>query len=160
MSILERKIDALMRFCAAETDEERSAAQADIQKIIKGQPAGTQAVTEAGDEFTIRRVLLELGVPDYLLGYDYLITAISAVAGKPDMAKGISKRLYPLVAKAHHTTAPRVERAIRHAVEVAWDRGDLGVLCKYFGNTADPMKGKSTNKEFIVRIASVIRIGV
>lgn len=160
MSIIEKKIDAMLRFCAAETDEARAEALADIRELMQKQSTKNQTAAETNEDVTIRHILLELGVPDHLLGYDYLVTGIAITASNPDVVKGITKNLYPQICKIHHTTVPKVERTIRHAIEVAWDRGDPDVLRKHFGNIASPLKGKTTNKEFIARIANTIRTGV
>lgn len=159
MSILELKVDALMRFCAAETEDARSEARNDILKIMQNQPAETPAGAEQNESAMIRRMMLELGVPDYLLGYDYLVTGIAIATRDPSVTKGIAKNLYTQICKIHHTTVAKVERSIRHAIEVAWDRGDPDVIHKLFGNIASPLKGKATNKEFIVRMANAIRTG-
>lgn len=160
MSILEKKIDALLSFCAAETEDDRAEALANIREIIKSQPLSSQESAALNEDLAIRRALLELGIPDRLLGHKHLVTAIAIAISDPDSVRGITKKLYPRVAEAHNSTVPMIERTIRHAVEVAWDRGDQEILRKYFGSTADPMKGKSTNGEFIARVANIIRLGV
>lgn len=105
----------------------------------------------------IRQVLLDLGVPDHILGQRYLVTALTIAAKDQTAVDAITGYLYPTVAEQYNTTGSRVERAIRHAIEVAWDRGDLEVLAKYFGNTVSGTKGKPTNSEFIARISNVVR---
>lgn len=104
-----------------------------------------------------RNVLLDIGVPEHLKGYDRLVTAICAVVDKPDLINAITKELYPMVAKKHQDTKSRVERSIRHCIEVAWIRGDLDTLQRYFGNTVDSCKGRPTNGELIARVANVVR---
>ncbi len=160
MNILEKKIDALMRFCAAETDDARDEALNAIRDLQKGSAGNDLEVASMNEDMMIRRVLLELGVPDHLKGHQYLTTAIAMVISDPDAVRGITKKLYPQLAEMYRTTAPKVERTIRLAIETAWDRGDQEALRKYFGSTANPLKGKSTNKEFIVRVANAIRTGV
>lgn len=105
---------------------------------------------------TITAILHEIGVPAHILGYRYLKDAVAEVVKAPTMIDAITKQLYPKVAKLHNTTPSRVERAIRHAVEVAWDRSDLDVLESFFGNTVAASKGKPTNSEFIALIADFI----
>ena len=95
----------------------------------------------------------EIGVPAHIKGYQYLREAIIIAVGDMDVINAVTKILYPEVAKRFGTTASRVERAIRHAIEVAWDRGDLETLQKYFGYTVSNAKGKPTNSEFIAMIA-------
>ena len=108
----------------------------------------------------ITQVLHELGMPAHLKGYDQVRFALELVVHNPSMVHAVTKELYPTVAKAFNTTPSRVERAIRHAVEVAWDRGDIEVLQKYFGGTISLTKGKPTNSEFIALIADLLRMEV
>ena len=102
-------------------------------------------------------VLLELGVPAYLMGYRYLRDAIIMVFKNENLGNSLTKELYPEVGKANLTTPSRVERACRHAIESAWDRGDIDFLTDYFKNTVDAAKGKPTNGEFICLIADKLR---
>lgn len=108
-------------------------------------------------ELTAKKLIRDIGIPTSVKGYRYAVTAILLLVKEPDTADGITKVLYPAVAKQHDTTASRVERAIRHGVEVAWSRGDLDVLTKYFGNTVSSSKGKPTNSEFLTRIAEAVQ---
>jgi len=101
----------------------------------------------------VTEVIHEIGVPAHIKGYQYLREAIIIAVGDMDVINAITKVLYPAVAKRFATTPSRVERAIRHAIEVAWDRGDLETLQKYFGYTVSNSKGKPTNSEFIAMIA-------
>ena len=98
-------------------------------------------------------VIHDIGVPAHIKGYKYLREAIIMTVEDPEMINGVTKILYPAVAKKYATTASRVERAIRHAIEVAWDRGDVDTLQKYFGYTVSGIKGKPTNSECIAMIA-------
>jgi len=101
----------------------------------------------------VTAVIHEIGVPAHIKGYQYLREAIIITVEDMDVINAVTKVLYPEVAKRFNTTASRVERAIRHAIEVAWDRGDLETLQKYFGYTVSNSKGKPTNSEFIAMIA-------
>lgn len=101
----------------------------------------------------VTSVIHEIGVPAHIKGYQYLREAIMITVKDMDVINAVTKVLYPEVAKRFGTTASRVERAIRHAIEVAWDRGDLETLQKYFGYTVSNAKGKPTNSEFIAMIA-------
>ena len=92
-------------------------------------------------------------MPAHIKGYQYLREAIILTINDMDMINAVTKVLYPEVAKRFNTTPSRVERAIRHAIEVAWDRGDVEVLQKFFGYTVSGIKGKPTNSEFIAMIA-------
>ena len=101
----------------------------------------------------VTSVIHEIGVPAHIKGYQYLREAIMIAVDDMDVISAVTKVLYPEVAKRFNTTPSRVERAIRHAIEVAWDRGDLETLQKYFGYTVSNAKGKPTNSEFIAMIA-------
>lgn len=105
----------------------------------------------------VTEIIHEIGIPAHIKGYRYVREAIILAVNNAKMIDAITKELYPQVAKAFNTTPSRVERAIRHGVEVAWDRGDIDVLDKYFGNTVSPYKGKPTNSEFIALIVEHIR---
>ena len=104
-------------------------------------------------ETTVTEVIHEIGVPAHIKGYQYLREAIILTVNDMDIINAVTKVLYPTVAKKFGTTPSRVERAIRHAIEVAWDRGDLETLQKFFGYTVSNIKGKPTNSEFIAMIA-------
>jgi len=101
----------------------------------------------------VTSIIHEIGVPAHIKGYQYLREAIIIAVNDMEVINAVTKVLYPAVAKRFATTPSRVERAIRHAIEVAWDRGDLETLQKYFGYTVSNAKGKPTNSEFIAMIA-------
>jgi len=109
-------------------------------------------------ERRVTAIIHDIGVPAHIKGYQYLREAIMLVVEDMDAINAVTKVLYPAVAKKFGTTASRVERAIRHAIEVAWDRGDLEVLQKYFGYTVSNTKGKPTNSEFIAMISDRISL--
>ena len=109
-------------------------------------------------ETLVTNVIHEIGVPAHIKGYQYLRHAIIVAVKDMDVINSITKTLYPMVAEAFGTTPSRVERAIRHAIEVAWDRGDLETLQKYFGFTVSNTKGKPTNSEFIALIADKLQL--
>ena len=109
-------------------------------------------------EAEVTAILHEVGVPAHIKGYQYVREAIIIVVQNMDAINAVTKVLYPEVAKRFNTTPSRVERAIRHAIEVAWDRGDLETLQSYFGYTVNSAKGKPTNSEFIAMIADRIRL--
>lgn len=106
----------------------------------------------------IIHTLRELGVPAHLEGYEYLKEAFQICLDDAKAIRGITKILYPKIAKSFDTTPSRVERAIRHAIEVAWSRGDLDVFTQYFGNSISPERGKPTNSEFIATVVEAIRM--
>ena len=107
----------------------------------------------------VTSVIHEIGVPAHIKGYQYLREAILIAVENMDVINAVTKVLYPAVAQKYGTTPSRVERAIRHAIEVAWDRGDLETLQKYFGYTVSNAKGKPTNSEFIAMIADRLVLG-
>ena len=104
-------------------------------------------------ESVVTDIIHEIGVPAHIKGYQYLREAIILTINDMDMINAVTKALYPQVAKKFNTTPSRVERAIRHVIEVAWDRGDVETLQRFFGYTVSEMKGKPTNSEFIAMIA-------
>ncbi len=109
-------------------------------------------------EIVISNVMRQIGVPAHIKGYHYLRLAILLAVRDPYILHAVTKELYPSIAKQNETTSPRVERAIRHAIELAWDRGDVDVLDSYFGCTVQPSKGKPTNSEFIAAVSDKIRL--
>ncbi len=104
-------------------------------------------------QLEVTNVLIQLGIPSNLSGFDYLRTAIILTMCDKKLLRKITKELYPSIAEIYSTTAPRVERAIRHAIEVGFWRGDLDLIENYFGNSTDPSKGKASNGEFIATVA-------
>ncbi len=109
-------------------------------------------------ETQVTRIIHQIGVPAHIKGYQYLRTAILLTVKDSDIINSVTKVLYPSVAKKYQTTTSRVERAIRHAIEVAWDRGDVDTLNSYFGYTVQNNRGKPTNSEFIAMIADNLRL--
>ncbi len=111
-------------------------------------------------EIVISDIMRQIGVPAHIKGYQYLRESIILSINDPDLMHSVTKVLYPTVAKNNKTTASRVERAIRHAIEVAWDRGDVDVLSSYFGYTIQNSRGKPTNSEFIAMISDKLRLKI
>ncbi|MBO7250313.1 MAG: sporulation transcription factor Spo0A [Clostridia bacterium] len=109
-------------------------------------------------ETQVTKIIHQIGVPAHIKGYQYLRTAILLTVNDSDIINSVTKILYPSVAKKYQTTTSRVERAIRHAIEVAWDRGDVDTLNSYFGYTIQNNRGKPTNSEFIAMIADNLRL--
>ncbi len=109
-------------------------------------------------ETQVTKIIHQIGVPAHIKGYQYLRTAILLTVNDSEIINSVTKILYPTVAKKYQTTTSRVERAIRHAIEVAWDRGDVEVLNSYFGYTIQNNRGKPTNSEFIAMIADNLRL--
>ena len=143
--------------CLQETVAER------LCEVLRAEEEAKNPIKRSGEvnlEAMVTSVIHEIGVPAHIKGYQYLREAIKIVVNDMDVINAITKVLYPQVAKAFATTPSRVERAIRHAIEVAWDRGDLEVLQSFFGYTASNSKGKPTNSEFIALIADNLRMEV
>jgi len=109
-------------------------------------------------ETDVTNIIHEIGVPAHIKGYQYLRDAIMMSVNDPEMLNSITKLLYPTIAKNHKTTPSRVERAIRHAIEVAWSRGKMDTIDELFGYTVSNGKGKPTNSEFVALIADRIRL--
>ena len=150
MRTLEQKVDILVRYCAAESEQARRYYHADLQSILT---SGERMDARR----SIDRALSDLGIPDHLLGYAYLQAAIYLVVRQPEAAYAVTGCVYPAVAMRYSTTAQLVERAIRHAVERGWSRCDESMREMYFGGKLRPGRRKPTNAEFIARIANVVR---
>ncbi len=118
-----------------------------------------QKSSEPGDlETEITSIIHEIGVPAHIKGYVYIREAIGMVVKDMELLSAVTKELYPSIAKKYNTTASRVERAIRHAIEVAWSRGQVDTIYKLFGYTINNNKGKPTNSEFIAMVADKLRL--
>lgn len=111
-------------------------------------------------DVVISDIMRQIGVPAHIKGYHYLRASIKLSIEDDEMLSSVTKLLYPTVAKMYNTTSSRVERAIRHAIEVAWDRGDVDVLSSYFGYTIQSQRGKPTNSEFIAMITDKIKLSM
>lgn len=109
-------------------------------------------------QISITKILHELGIPSHIKGYQYIREGISIIYEHPETIGGITKELYPELANKFDTTVSRVERAIRHAIEVSWNRGDWDLMEEIFGHSVDIDKAKPTNSEFIVTIADKLRL--
>ena len=109
-------------------------------------------------ENDVTQMLHEIGIPAHIKGYQYLRDAIAMAVADQDMLTSVTQVLYPTIAKNHQTTPSRVERAIRHAIEVAWSRGKMDTINDIFGYTVSNGKGKPTNSEFIALISDKIRL--
>ena len=134
-------------------EEIRSSQEAQKPKLLRKPQR-----QEPGIESMVTGIIHEIGVPAHIKGYQYLREAIIIAVNDMDVINAITKVLYPQVAKTFGTTPSRVERAIRHAIEVAWDRGDLDTLQRFFGYTVSNTKGKPTNSEFIALIADKLQL--
>lgn len=128
-----------------------------VQRSAPQEPPKQSAVIHNLEQ-DVTDMIHEIGVPAHIKGYQYLREAIMMSVEDPAMISSITKILYPTIAKRFQTTPSRVERAIRHAIEVAWSRGKMETLDALFGYTVDTGKGKPTNSEFIALIADRIRL--
>ncbi|MSS63767.1 sporulation transcription factor Spo0A [Velocimicrobium porci] len=117
-----------------------------------------ESYIERNLESDVTNIIHEIGVPAHIKGYQYLRDAIMMSVNDGEMLNSITKLLYPSIAKRHKTTPSRVERAIRHAIEVAWSRGKMDTIDELFGYTVNNGKGKPTNSEFVALIADKIRL--
>lgn len=154
MTVLEKKVDLLAQILLASNHHDKTKAKEELRLILAGKGDPTPGCIEDEAE----SLLMEIGVPFNLRGFHDLKLAICMVAKDPDYRGKFVYCLYPEIAQkvGRGSTGPRVERGIRHAIEVAWDRGDAIVLSKYFGNTIDSVKGRPTNSEFIIRMAEEV----
>lgn len=129
-----------------------------VLKVAHGHQKRLITASVDSDELKVTDILHQIGVPAHIKGYQFLRDAILLTTADHEYINAVTKRLYPEIAKRNGTTASRVERAIRHAIEVAWDRGDVDTLNSYFGYTIHNLRGKPTNSEFIAMIADKIRL--
>ena len=141
-------------------DKIREAGKYHVPEAKTFAPVGNAEASEPkiNLENRVTDMIHEIGIPAHIKGYHYLRDAILMAIEDMDVLNAVTKVLYPTVAKMHQTTASRVERAIRHAIEVAWSRGKLDTLDELFGYTVNGGKGKPTNSEFIALIADTIRL--
>lgn len=155
MTELERTVEAL-KLCVPE----RQLAKA-LEKVDMMHPnAPRRKPGQGGNDALIQELLLDVGVPTGLVGYRYAQTGIRLILEDPQIVEqGITKAIYPAIARIHHSTPSRVERGIRTGIEAAFLRGDPDVQFNYFRNAVKSGTGKPTNKEFLVRIAEMISQG-
>lgn len=133
----------------------------DRTNYARGEGSSEQAGAARGTadvETQVTKMIHQIGVPAHIKGYQYLRTAIILVMEDTNIINSVTKRLYPSIGKIFQTTSSRVERAIRHAIEVAWDRGDYDTITEIFGYTIQSARGKPTNSEFIAMVADNLRL--
>ncbi len=137
----------------------RQGTEPSFQEVKKVRPYIDKAeYMEQNLENDVTHILHEIGIPAHIKGYQYLRDAITMSVRDHEMLASVTKILYPTIGKLHQTTSSRVERAIRHAIEVAWSRGKMDTINELFGYTVSNGKGKPTNSEFIALIADKIRL--
>ena len=129
-----------------------------ILKLDNKQESKTIDLHKNNVKMSITKTLHELGIPSHIKGYQYIRDGVEIIFENPDVIGGITKELYPELANKFKTTVSRVERAIRHAIEVSWNRGDWDLMIDLFGNSVDVDKAKPTNSEFMVTIADKLRL--
>ena len=151
MRNLELQVDTLMRLCTAEALSEKTKLRQELRQLLDH-----PHLTKKDPEYLTRQILLDLGAPDHLVGHPYIVEAVVMSVENRSYINNITFGLYPQVAAKFDTTASRVERGIRHVIEVTWARGAMDVLCGYFGNTVSADRGKPTNGEFIARLVNVV----
>lgn len=136
----------------------------ELEKRIKETVVGSEYENSSLDlyhnnlQISITKILHELGLPSHIKGYQYIREGISIIYNNPEVVGGITKELYPEIAEKYDTTVSRVERAIRHAIEVSWNRGNWDLMEEIFGHSVDIDKAKPTNSEFIVTVADKLRL--
>lgn len=127
--------------------------------ITTQRPAGmTQAIKARPLDVEVTNIIREIGIPAHIKGYQYLRDAIMMIINEIELLGAVTKVLYPMIADKYSTTPSRVERAIRHAIEVAWNRGNMDMINRLFGYTVKLEKGKPTNSEFMAMIADKLRM--
>ena len=152
MRNLELQDDTLMRLCLADRPTERGKLRKELQELMDH-----PQLTRKDPEYITRQVLLDLGAPDHLVGHPFVVEAVVMTVEDRRYLNNITFGLYPQVAAKFDTTASRVERGIRHLIEVTWTRGDMDVLCGYCGNPGSADRGKPTNGEFIARLTNIVQ---
>lgn len=155
MTNMERLIVNLAEVELADNEKDRNVAKEDLRKAI----ADIRSNKKTAD-MLVREILAELGTPESIIGYPYAVKAILICIENENMINYISLGLYPAVAAHFDTLASRVERAIRHLIEVTWERGDEEAIYRYFRNTVSSQSGKPTNSEFIARISNIVRVQI
>ena len=140
------------------SDRIKSIMRINIRERVKDVVTSEKVEKTFSVEKDVTAIMHEIGVPAHIKGHQYLRSAILMVVENSDILGGVTKSLYPMVAQKYNTTPSRVERAIRHAIEVAWGRGRLDTLQNVFGYTVNLGKGKPTNSEFIAMIADKMRL--
>ena len=154
MNNLEMQVEALKRCVDPEVFAQ---AMQEVSATTVTAPQNKTRWPEIDVSREIRKLMTELGLPPHIKGHRYAVTGIRLVVEVGNILDSITKELYPAVAEVYATTPSRVERAIRHGVECVWDRGDLDVLTRHFGNTVSIHKGKPTNSEFLATCAAIVR---
>ena len=152
MQEMEQKVEALVRLCMARGLQEEGKAKRELARLVGDGIYGADRNLRS----RIGKILRQLGVPEHLSGYAYLVEAVLLVHGDSSYLRRVTLALYPELAEKFQTTAASVERGIRHAIETAWTRASMEAVQHYFGNSICPLKGKPVNSEFIARVAGAL----
>jgi len=152
MTNVERLLIGIAELEMSENQQDSKKIKKELRKTISEIQSNKKTA-----EAIVREIMAELGSPESLIGFPYIIKGILMCVENENMINQITFRLYPEIAACFDTTASRVERGIRHVVEVIFTRGDEDAIAKYFRNSISPDKGKVTNGEFIARIANIVR---
>ena len=153
---LDSMLHRIFQTASSHMEAERDTKKKERKHLMKGY--GISGYMENTLENDVTDIIREIGIPAHIKGYHYLRDGIVLAVKDHNMINAVTKQLYPTIAKMNDTTSSRVERAIRHAIEVAWDRGDVDVLTSYFGYTIRNSRGKPTNSEFIAMIADNLKL--
>ncbi len=161
--VLKDRIDMLSNTFVSEVGEERQLSSIGTYMSENKSPAYSTVIydddSETPDiENQVTELILQIGIPAHIKGYHFVRSAIIMAVESPDTINAITKIVYPTIAKMYQTSPSRVERAIRHAIEVAWDRGDVDTLNSIFGYSINSNKGKPTNSEFIAMLSDKLRL--
>jgi two-component system response regulator (stage 0 sporulation protein A) len=155
MSIIEQKINALTAFVLADDEISKKTARKALENVMR---IKEDSITVTSDqEDAVHQFLMEIGANPALLGYRYIAYGIIQLALDPNLIDNITYRFYPKIALEFDSTASRVDRAIRNTIDKIWERGDMDILIKYFGNTLSPMTDRPSNGHFLARSALIIR---
>ena len=155
MYTVEKKVDLIMKYLIASDVDEVAKLKKEITKALKGESVANVS-EEYKVECIIRDILKQIGTPSHILGFEYTITATKLAYEDREHIRSITKTLYPDTAKIHKTTSSRMERAVRHAVESTFDRGNFDDIVAVFGNTFSVNRGKLTNSEFIAGLVNEV----
>ena len=153
-TLLEKKVDALVKLALCNHEGDRRVILDSLREMMTVEEPKSYSYHDK-----VVNLLLELGIPNHIRGYRYLIAAFEITHEHPEYLEQITKVLYPEIGKRCDVLTRRVERCIRHAIEVSWDRADYSTLVKYFGNTTDSKRGRPTNAEFLARVHNILTEG-
>lgn len=160
MFTTEKKVDLVMRYIASADKAQQNELKKLIIKALKEEDGVTEVPApvskDSNVEDIVNDILKEIGTPPHLIGYKYLLRAVELVCNDESYLQMITKNLYPGIAREYSSTGSRVERAIRHAVETTFDRGDMDAIVSVFGNTFSVNRGKLTNSETIAGLANEV----